>query len=220
MVRVLTGATATAAACLSLLALSGACARTSVDASSAAQARAHELAPALVAAARPPPGCPPCPEPTCFNCLLPAFSCAQFGECRDFDGACDCPTGFGGPDCLSPLCGSPARGLQRFPRPDDQNSCECDQDWQGLNCNLCRADNACADILLGGDRLGENGTCYTGGQTIRRSFQQCDVTNKKITELLPGRPPKVTFSCDKADAQCNFQVRARTLLNQRLSSFR
>lgn len=148
------------------------------------------------------PECPPC-----FNCQLDKFACGNSGQCRQWDGLCDCPTGFGGQDCLSPLCGSPLKGQQRYPREGDE--CECDDGWGGLNCNVCQADYACGDFLLGGGRLGENGTCYTGGSTVRQSFQQCDVTNKKITDMLPGRPPKVTFSCDKPgekDETCNFQV--------------
>ena len=45
----------------------------------------------------PPAGCPPC-----FNCLLPAFSCGNAGECSPYDGQCRCPPGFGGQDCLTP----------------------------------------------------------------------------------------------------------------------
>ncbi len=153
-----------------------------------------------------PPECPPCPEPSCFNCQLPKFTCQNFGECNEYDGACTCPTGFGGQDCLAPLCGSPADGSRRRPRPDGAEECKCAPGWAGLNCNVCQADVACADFSLGGDRLGENGTCYAGGQTIRKSFQQCDVTNSKITDMLPGRPPQVTFSCDKESSECNFQV--------------
>ncbi|ETS62918.1 hypothetical protein PaG_02684 [Moesziomyces aphidis] len=154
-----------------------------------------------------PPNCPPCPEPDCFNCQLPAYECYQFGECNEYDGLCRCPVGFGGPDCLSPLCGSPADGSKRFPKgePGDDKSCQCSDGWDGLNCNVCRNDAACANFLLGGERLGENGTCYDGGATIQQSFQQCDVTNQKIVDMLPGRPPQVTFSCDKSDASCNFQ---------------
>lgn len=149
-----------------------------------------------------PPECPPC-----FNCQLEKFACGNSGKCREWDGLCDCPTGFGGQDCLSPLCGSPLKGKQRFPREGDE--CKCDAGWDGLNCNVCTTDSACGDFLLHGERLGENGTCYTGGSTVSQSFQQCDVTNKKITDMLPGRPPKVTFSCDKQGAgeeKCNFQV--------------
>ncbi|SNX83178.1 related to ABC transporter protein [Melanopsichium pennsylvanicum] len=154
-----------------------------------------------------PPSCPPCPEPDCFNCQLPAYSCYQFGECNEYDGLCSCPVGFGGPDCLSPLCGSPSDGTKRFPKgePGDPDSCGCSDGWEGLNCNVCKNDQACANFLLGGERLGENGTCYDGGATIRQSFQECDVTNKKIVDMLPDRPPQVTFSCNKHQASCNFQ---------------
>jgi len=29
--------------------------------------------------------------------------------------------------------------------------------------------------------------------------------DRKILDMLPGRPPQVTFSCDKTDATCDFQ---------------
>ncbi|KAK0538875.1 FAD-dependent urate hydroxylase [Tilletia horrida] len=162
------------------------------------------LPPALLA--RPPPPdddgkCPPC-----FNCQLPSFSCAQFGKCSEYDGSCACPTGWGGQDCLSPLCSDPTRGNSaRFPRPPNANSCKCSDGWAGLNCNVCQRDDACAGFALGGDLLGDEGVCFTGGQTVRQSFQQCDVTNSRITDMLPGRPPQVTFSCAKDDKECNFQ---------------
>ncbi|KAJ1027359.1 hypothetical protein NDA18_003367 [Ustilago nuda] len=153
------------------------------------------------------PNCPPCPEPSCFNCQLPAYECYQFGECNEYDGLCSCPVGFGGPDCRSPLCGSPADGTKRFPKgePGDKDSCSCSDSWSGLNCNLCNTDAACSNFILGGERLGENGTCYDGGATMQQSFQECDVTNQKIVDMLPDRPPQVTFSCDKGEASCNFQ---------------
>lgn len=31
------------------------------------------------------------------------------------------------------------------------------------------------------------------------------VTDRKILDMLPGRPPQVTFSCNKVDATCSFQ---------------
>jgi len=40
---------------------------------------------------------------------------------------------------------------------------------------------------------------------VRQSFQQCDVTNSQITDMLPGRPPQVTFSCNKNEHECDFQ---------------
>lgn len=91
----------------------------------------------------------------------------------------------------------------RFAREGED--CECEPGWEGLNCNVCKHDSACDNMLLGGERLGENGTCYKGGYTITESFQECDVTNKKINDMLPGRKPQVTFSCDSRDETCNFQ---------------
>ncbi|PWN42701.1 hypothetical protein IE81DRAFT_119342 [Ceraceosorus guamensis] len=173
-----------------------------------------------------PSSCPPCPEPSCFNCKLPKFNCAQFGDCRDYDGQCTCPVGFGGQDCLSPLCGSPIDGDRRFPKDEEDKNgkmCECAPGFFGLNCNVCvpppgdanltlpaSSVNPCAEFKLGGERLGENATCYTGGSTINQSFQECAVTNKKITDMLPGRPPRVTFSCQRREEDrdvedCNFQ---------------
>ncbi|KAH8925218.1 hypothetical protein BT69DRAFT_1279899 [Atractiella rhizophila] len=82
--------------------------------------------------ARPPPKAPAdCPP--CFNCLLPAFKCLQYGECREFDGMCKCPEGWGGEDCSTPLCGSLAEGRDRYPRQGDD--CQCTEGWTGLNCN-------------------------------------------------------------------------------------
>lgn len=48
-------------------------------------------------------------------------------------------------------------------------------------------------------------TCYTGGETIFNNHQMCNVTNRKILDMLPDRPPQVTFSCDSSDATCSFQ---------------
>jgi hypothetical protein len=33
----------------------------------------------------------------------------------------------------------------------------------------------------------------------------CDVTNRKILDMLPDRPPQVTFSCVKDEGTCQFQ---------------
>ncbi|KAF8439184.1 transporter, ABC superfamily [Terfezia claveryi] len=145
-----------------------------------------------------PKDCPPC-----FNCQLPAFRCAQFANCSNYDGRCECPPGFGGDDCLKPgfgiVCGSLADGKQRFPREGDD--CECKDGWTGLNCNLCHTDNACNAMMPTGD----GGVCYQGGVTVRENHQMCDVTNRNILDQLGARKPQVTFSCNAGAKTCGFQ---------------
>ncbi|KAF8632743.1 hypothetical protein AX15_001712 [Amanita polypyramis BW_CC] len=153
----------------------------------------------------PPSKCPPC-----FNCLLPAFTCGQYGECDPYNGQCKCPAGWGGIDCLIPQCDSLADGDYR--RLREGKSCECKDGWGGINCNVCQNDNACGGFpLLGGvpshglDDSAANMTCYKGGETVFNNHQMCNVTNRKILDILPGRPPQVTFSCDSSDRTCAFQ---------------
>ncbi|KAH9030548.1 hypothetical protein EDB84DRAFT_1494016 [Lactarius hengduanensis] len=154
----------------------------------------------------PPKGkCPPC-----FNCMLPAFTCGQYGECDPYNGQCNCPPGWGGIDCLTPQCDSLADGGERHLR-EDGKECECGEGWGGINCNVCQIDNACTNFPIRGNTTNldtvdsVNMTCYKGGETVFNNHQFCDVTNRKILDMLPDRPPQVTFSCDKTGATCDFQ---------------
>ncbi|CRK47270.1 hypothetical protein BN1723_007447 [Verticillium longisporum] len=67
-----------------------------------------------------PADCPPC-----FNCVLPAHKCNQFAPCNNYTGKCDCPEGFGGDDCIDPLCGSLGAGdnQKRPPRLPNEKTC-------------------------------------------------------------------------------------------------
>ncbi|TFK93640.1 hypothetical protein K466DRAFT_537493 [Polyporus arcularius HHB13444] len=174
------------------------------NASSSFSLNTHtSLSPLEVVSSRP-ERCPPC-----FNCQLDAFTCGNFGECSKFDGQCKCPPGWAGIDCLTPQCDSLADGEHRRQREDGQ-SCECKEGWTGINCNVCQTDDACVGFPLRGqptgddDRVG-NMTCYKGGETVFNNHQMCDVTNRKILDMLPDRPPQVTFSCDKESDMCHFQ---------------
>ncbi|GAA5914974.1 putative ATP-dependent permease ADP1 [Sporobolomyces salmoneus] len=157
-----------------------------------------------------PEECPPCNP---FNCVLPAFGCLNNARCNDYNGQCVCPPGFGGEDCAKPLCGSLAAGQDhRFPREGDD--CECDEGWSGLNCNVCETDEACEalidrdhDRLIKGsdDTDDDKAVCYKEGFGVKEMYQICDVTNRKILDMLPGRPPQVTFTCDIPNESCGFQ---------------
>ncbi|KAK9368703.1 hypothetical protein V1509DRAFT_622536 [Lipomyces kononenkoae] len=135
----------------------------------------------------------------CFNCLLPAYTCLQYADCRPYDGHCDCPPGFGGDDCSVPVCGSLAGGRDRMPRTG--HSCECDDGWEGLNCNVCMNDDVCNAFMPDGT----GGACYKGGMAVKENFQMCNVTNRKILDILGGKLPQVTFSCNSTAEACNFQ---------------
>ncbi|KAI6246777.1 ABC transporter [Erysiphe necator] len=137
--------------------------------------------------------------PPCFNCLLPVFSCGQYSECNQFNGKCSCPPGFGGDDCLSPVCGSLAKGTERKMR--DKDYCKCDDGWTGINCNVCTEDVACNELMP----TKEAGVCYQYGEVVHENYQMCDVNNVKIVEILKGRRPQVTFTCNKEKKSCDFQ---------------
>ncbi|GAA5836741.1 hypothetical protein JCM5353_006883, partial [Sporobolomyces roseus] len=133
-------------------------------------------------------------------------------RCNDYNGQCVCPPGFGGEDCAKPLCGSLAAGQDhRFPR--EGNDCECDEGWSGLNCNVCETDEACEALinrddgrLVGSkDEADDKAVCYKEGFGVKEMYQMCDVTNRKIVDMLPGRPPQVTFTCDMPNESCGFQ---------------
>ncbi|KAH9831656.1 uncharacterized protein C8Q71DRAFT_781859 [Rhodofomes roseus] len=163
----------------------------------------YDLSPLAVANTRP-EKCPPC-----FNCQLDAFDCGQFGECSAYDGQCKCPPGWAGIDCLTPQCDSLADGDRRRQR-DPGQKCDCKDGWGGANCNVCKTDDACVGFPLAGRPLedGEeinNMTCYKGGVTVFENHQICAVTNRKIIDMLPDRPPEITFSCNQAAASCQFQ---------------
>ncbi|KAI0473454.1 hypothetical protein GGR56DRAFT_647473 [Xylariaceae sp. FL0804] len=141
-----------------------------------------------------PSDCPPC-----FNCLLPAHECGQFAGCNEFNGKCDCPPGFGGDDCLDPTCGSLSRGKDR-PRRGGA-TCDCDEGWTGINCNVCTENKAC-DALM---ETGDGGVCYQNGEVVQNNYQMCGVTNEKILSMLDGKVPEATFSCNKESGFCDFQ---------------
>lgn len=100
------------------------------------------------------------------------------------------------------VCGSLARGKDR-PMRLNKTACDCDSGWSGINCNLCTTDQACNALMP----EGEGGICYTNGDVVKNNYQMCDVTNRKIKDLLGKRKPQVTFTCSKDKAACQFQCK-------------
>lgn len=141
-----------------------------------------------------PDDCPPC-----FNCNLDGFQCHQYANCTKSSGKCSCPSGFGGEDCSQPLCGSLAEGHNRLPRQG--HDCECNDGWEGINCNVCKTNEACNAMMPEGN----GGVCYREGLVVNENYQICDITNRKILDTLKEKKPQATFSCNAERAECNFQ---------------
>ncbi|KAI9270313.1 hypothetical protein EDC94DRAFT_512884 [Helicostylum pulchrum] len=137
--------------------------------------------------------------PPCFNCMLPGFECLHFANCSEYDGKCNCPSGFGGDDCKQPLCGALPDGNNRSPR--ENNHCDCPEGWEGINCNVCNTDSVCDSLVP----TGQNGTCYRDGITVFENYQMCNVTNRKILDQLKTQIPQLTFSCNRHQASCDLQ---------------
>lgn len=97
------------------------------------------------------------------------------------------------------MCGSLADGNDRPMRDGDY--CECDEGWSGINCNVCKTNQACNKLMP--ENTG--GVCYQNGDVVNENYQMCDVTNVKIVEILDGKRPQVTFSCNAGDKTCDFQ---------------
>ena len=79
--------------------------------------------------------------------------------------------------------------------------CECEEGWTGINCNVCQTNKACNALMP----EGEGGVCYQNGEVVKTNYQMCDVTNRKIVEILDGRRPQATFTCNRDADTCDFQ---------------
>jgi hypothetical protein len=89
----------------------------------------------------------------------------------------------------------------------DGDYCECSDGWTGINCNVCTKNNACNSLMP--EKTG--GVCYENGEVVKQNHQMCDVTNVKIVEILEGKRPQVTFTCNAEDNTCDFQCKLRCI---------
>lgn len=125
--------------------------------------------------------------------------CMNYGVCDKSSGRCDCPVGFGGPDCLDLLCGSPYEKHRPFLR-EGQKACECDQGFLGTNCNVCKTDEACSISLPKGLK---DAKCYKKEIIRNQKFFMCNITNPQIKSQLTN--PQSTISCNNKDKTCLFE---------------
>ncbi|CAH7672122.1 hypothetical protein PPACK8108_LOCUS6909, partial [Phakopsora pachyrhizi] len=148
---------------------------------------------------------------------LPRFVCRQYSDCNEYNGQCKCPAGFDGQDCGQPVCGSLADGDKRHVRPENSTCCDCNKGWTGVNCNVCENNDSCAALIppyspgkllvqiSNPQKNRSEAVCYKGGFAVNRNYQMCNVSNRKILDMLPGRLPQVSFMCDIPTSTCQFQ---------------
>jgi hypothetical protein len=86
--------------------------------------------------------------------------------------------------------------------------CECEDGWTGINCNVCTKNKACNALMP----ESEGGVCYQNGEVVKENYQMCDLTNRKIVDILEGRKPQVTFTCNREDDTCDFQCELPPML--------
>lgn len=89
------------------------------------------------------------------------------------------------------------------------DKCDCKEGWDGINCNVCTTNKACNALMP--ENTG--GVCYQNGEVVKENYQMCDVTNKKIRDLLNEKVPQVTFTCNAEDKKCDFQCKFPSLMS-------
>ncbi|KAI9339608.1 hypothetical protein BDR26DRAFT_918973 [Obelidium mucronatum] len=97
------------------------------------------------------------PLPTCFDCK--SAGCYNYGNCTG-QGVCSCLSGFGGRDCLTPLCNSNLVSNNiRTPLPSGQDTCKCDTGFLGPTCAVCANDSVCPQGTSSGISVTVNKVC-------------------------------------------------------------
>ncbi|KAF9533977.1 hypothetical protein CPB83DRAFT_873410 [Crepidotus variabilis] len=135
-----------------------------------------------------------------IDCLTPQCDSLSDGEHRrprQGDKPCECKEGWGGINCN--VCKTNA-ACTNFPLPEWSTaslrlppSAAHRRGHTNLGNHFNLMDNNNDEDEGGTPSV--NMTCYTGGETVVNNHQMCDVTNRKILDMLPDRPPQVTFSC-------------------------
>ncbi|KAI8837544.1 hypothetical protein BC829DRAFT_447641 [Chytridium lagenaria] len=125
----------------------------------------------------------PAPSPTtcpvCFDCNKQG--CRNFGGCSG--NTCQCPQGFGGQDCLTPVCNSTnVENSRRTLNTEIGKPCQqCDTGFDGLSCDACLNDAACATPNLSS----ETSVCNRQAKVWKASTTYCTLDVPLLTAIYP-----------------------------------
>ncbi|KAF2367723.1 EGF-like domain [Trinorchestia longiramus] len=118
--------------------------------------------------------------------------CEEHGQCKN--GTCVCMTGWNGRHCTLPGCPSACSGHGTCVLKEDDWSCDCHQQWEGLDCGI-RLETECGDGV-DNDQDGltdcEDSECCSSSPCARSNH--CYSSHDPIDILLRKQPPAVTAS--------------------------
>ncbi|KOS23426.1 putative ATP-dependent permease [Escovopsis weberi] len=144
-----------------------------------------------------PPQCPPC-----FNCLLPAHTCAQYASCNEYNGKCNCPDGFGGDDCLEPSCNA-------LMETGSGGVCYQNGELVKYNHQVCRVTNKKIKDLLGKQKAEVTFTCKEEDATCDFQFWvdqtesfYCHLSDCSSSAHTDSGKNSTSYKCDKISCKC------------------
>ncbi|KAJ3241698.1 hypothetical protein HDU81_011022 [Chytriomyces hyalinus] len=127
------------------------------------------------------------PQPTeagtCFDCATKG--CFNYGTCGT-SSVCNCPSGFGGRDCLQPLCGSAVKDNQVRPiLPPGKSSCSCDDGFTGPTCGVCQSDSVCPQATSSGISVSVNQVCNKSPVAWTKQDAFCSLDSPLLKAVYP-----------------------------------
>ncbi|RFU77832.1 atp-binding cassette, subfamily g white, member 2 [Trichoderma arundinaceum] len=144
-----------------------------------------------------PKDCPPC-----FNCLLPAHTCAQYAGCNEYNGKCDCPDGFGGDDCLEPSCNA-------LMETGSGGVCYQNGELVKYNNQICKVTNKKITDLLGDQKPQVTFTCKEEDETCDFQFWvdeiesfYCHLSDCASNAEYSSEKNTTSYKCDHISCSC------------------
>ncbi|KAJ3249108.1 hypothetical protein HDU78_007070 [Chytriomyces hyalinus] len=127
------------------------------------------------------------PQPTeagtCFDCATKG--CFNYGTCGT-SSVCNCPSGFGGRDCLHPLCGSALKDNSIRPiLPSGQSTCSCDDGFTGPTCGVCQSDSVCPQATSSGISVSVNQVCNKSPVSWTKQDAYCSLNSPLLKAVYP-----------------------------------
>ncbi|KAJ3022015.1 UNVERIFIED_CONTAM: hypothetical protein HDU68_009354 [Siphonaria sp. JEL0065] len=118
---------------------------------------------------------------TCFDCKT--AGCQNYGNCTSL-GVCSCLPGYGGRDCLTPLCNSIlVSNNQRSTLPSGQDVCTCDKGFSGPTCAVCANDSVCPQGTSSGISVTVNQVCNKSPVTWNQQNSYCALVSPLLQTL-------------------------------------